>query len=183
MPDVQPFGGEQDPFAVVGEIPAGLCYQWCALSVMGSSKVAQPQIERMKRGGWGPVPAKRHPKMRRVKGWIIVENQLLVQKPKRLVEAEQTAGNAVAMAQTFEALLKASFNGVIKVGPFPNDFRVTPVGTTSDYVSDFEVIKDLKETMRHVEGIGHPVAEFEVRLALPLTDSEISTAMVPKLDI
>ena len=170
MPDNETF---DDPFVDVGEIPAGLSYQWCALSVMGFPHLAQMQISKMKRGGWGPVPAKRHPKMRHVKGWIIVQNQLLVQKPKRLVDAENEQLKAVALAMAERH----------KTGDYVPGFPMTePTGFADDLPSRDAVIA-VKEKMRRVDGLGNPIAEFDVKLGLPLSDSEVEMSLCLKLDV
>jgi hypothetical protein len=89
----------RDPFEVVGKIPDKLAYQWCSLKITGSAEAAEPQLLQWKRGGWKPVPASRHPRMRHVKNRIIVNDQLLMQKPKALVQQELEADKKAALAQ------------------------------------------------------------------------------------
>lgn len=77
---------ECDPFIVIGEIPAALTYQWVPVAILGDYALAKDNLARHERNGWGCVPWKRHPKMPRDRKWIVVRDQLLMQKPKRLVQ-------------------------------------------------------------------------------------------------
>ena len=143
-----------DPFEVIGEIPDGLAYQWVALKILGSAKAAQPQIDQMKRGGWMPVPSDRHPQMPHQGIWIIINDQLLVQKPKRLVYAEQDRLNVQARAM------------------------VNPQHTGRLFTADD--VEIAKQKLKIFDGRAY--AEFTITMGLALSDREIEAALYLDLD-
>lgn len=72
---------ERDPFLVIGKRPKGFSYQWVAVKILGQEELAADILTQMKLAGWKPVPAKRHPKMRKDKsGHISVGGQILMER-------------------------------------------------------------------------------------------------------
>jgi hypothetical protein len=94
-----------DPFEVIGEIPDHLSYQWVAVRIMGSYQAAASALRDRVLTGWTPVPWKRHPQMQDDRGiWIVVQDCLLMQKPKEDVQRELERLTKVALDMHAEAL-------------------------------------------------------------------------------
>lgn len=68
----------------VEDIPVGTSYQWNNYSVFGKGDPAYDSFMEMQ--GWTPVPADRHPHLvpRDHKGPIVVDGQILVERPQAL---------------------------------------------------------------------------------------------------
>lgn len=129
-----------DQFEVIGRIPKGMAYQWCALRVFGSTAAAKSQLEDFEKGGWKPVPAKRHPKMRREDGRIVIGDQILMERKATASTAARSEEVSEAQARAFTNFASenpslSSINRIkfttsvgseIPAGPFePRDIEIT----------------------------------------------------------
>jgi len=89
-----------DRFALPGDVPEGLSYEWKRLAVL--NKEDPFYIQSMRENGWEPVDASRHP------GWmpngytgaIVKDGMMLMERPQELTdeanaEMRQTAQNQV----------------------------------------------------------------------------------------
>ena len=152
-----------DPFTVVGKIPAGLAYQWCTISIMGDYTVAAPYLSEMERNGWAPVPWKRHKKMKRDRQWIVVQGQLLMQKPKHLVKEAET--NRIKLSKRWAERHEdgtPKFLNTPSIPQRPNAPPRIPLDEAREKLNSWN---------------GRAYAEFTVTIGLTLYDREIETAV------
>lgn len=155
-----------DPFIVVGEIPAGLAYQWCPIRIMRDYKLAQPILSALDKGGWAPVPWERHPEMARDRQWIVVQDQLLMQKPLRLVKKAQHRLRQMALDQAVQH----------REHEAPPTF-ISPAPVSGLSKMSFKEVKESLPVFR-----GQSYAVFSVSLGLTLDDREIDTAIALSLE-
>ena len=158
-----------DPFTVVGKIPAGLAYQWCAISIMGDYTVAAPYLSEMERNGWAPVPWKRHKKMKRDRQWIVVQGQLLMQKPKHLVKEAET--NRIKLSKRWA---ERHEDGTPK-------FLNTPSIPQRPNAPPRIPLDEAREKLKSWNGRAY--AEFSTPMGMTITDSEVETACCLGLDV
>lgn len=93
-----PAGAENDRFHIIGAVPKDKSYQWVPLTVMGNAEVVQNQLERMRIAEWRPVPARRHPHMRRNEdGEIEIGGLVLMERPTELTD--EARGKEIAGAR------------------------------------------------------------------------------------
>jgi hypothetical protein len=153
-----------DPFEVIGEIPKGLAYKWQATRVMGELQLEV--LEYHYANGWTCVPHKRHPKMPRDRVWIVVQDQLLLQKPKHLVEAARQEEIAVARAQ-FDEMNPDTNKEIVATSSYS--------WPRKDVAFTTEKIKELRENIQRCGETNF--VEITIGVALDNRTFDIATSM------
>lgn len=155
-----------DPFYVVGRIPKGISYQWCALSVLGSS--VGSCFNEMKDAGWRPVPARRHPRMpHNSRGQIVLGGQILMERAVALTIAAR--GKEVKCAHDMYE------RSTVMQAERSHGTQIDVLGTFS---ADFEMhLASAKETHKTNDG----AVPISIRLAL--TGREVETAVALGLTV
>lgn len=158
----------RDPFEVIGKIPNHLSYQWVAISVLGEQSVAKGTYGNwMEAGSWKPVPAKRHPKMSSDGKRIVVQGQLLMQRPAALTEVALQKNNDVAKGAVVEHGKMYGHGGEAWNSP-----RLPAISVTDEDV-EYEAQK-----LPVVRGQRY----CRVNIPVTVSDDEIKMALYLKLD-
>lgn len=104
--------GHHDPFQFAeGEIPAGMSYQWIAVSVHNNNDLVPLHTTQWMENGWRPVPASRHPgrfMAAEKQGSIVREGLMLVERPAVLTREAHEEDVAIARRQISDR--NAEFN-------------------------------------------------------------------------
>lgn len=99
---------EDNPFYIdPAIIPEGMSYEWKRNTIRGKED-AQYQAKLRQKGYWSPVPASRHPELA---GFgitgdqpIIIEDQMLMERPAELTEERQRRNERKAKQQVNDKL-------------------------------------------------------------------------------
>lgn len=170
-----------DQFEVIGRIPKGMAYQWCALKVLGNSEIADFQLDDFKRGGWKPVPAKRHPKMRHRGAHIIFGDQILMERKAALSSKARKLEMDSARAMLAESKLEEAK---------PSKFDL-PLGGSFEFpdgpfeAQDVEITLTLRLPSNRVEAAavcGMTIERYAAVMAILLREKALTGILIPTDD-
>lgn len=117
------------------KVPVGFDYQWVTLAVAGDEKIGD--FQRMREGGWRPVPFERHPEVEErfrqlvINGpnegeqRIVAGGLILVERPKILTTQSRAIEKRAADAP-IEALREANISPHLIPRPSTNAFHWWP---------------------------------------------------------
>lgn len=171
-----------DQFEVIGRIPKGMAYQWCTLKVLGNAAVVGIQLDKFKKAGWKPVPAKRHPKMRRRGAHIIVGDQLLMGRKAELSAAARKKEEDTARSWVTEGPIGSPPPDRWSAFP-PAECRVIPTGPFDPI--DVEITLKLRLPSNRVEAAaicGMAVERYAAVMAILLREKALTGILIPTDD-
>lgn len=158
-----------DRYKVIGEIPRGKAYQWVAESIMGQPAVADWDL--MRKRGWKPVPARRHPKMPRDRrGCIAFGGQVLMERDVAI--SEQARREEVVFARKMFAEHPASGQPVSRSATVVSAYIPPVDGGQKGFLDRLESVR------KEIEEAGGAI---EVTIKLALSESEVEAAATVNL--
>lgn len=118
--DFKDYDDENQFYIDPATIPEGMSYEWKRFTIRGMED-KQYQSKLRQRGYWSPVPASRHPELAGfgVEGDqpIIIEDQILMERPIELTEERKRRNDAKAKRQVSDKMAEMEMGGKTPLKP------------------------------------------------------------------